>query len=191
MVNKNMAINVAKRNFLLIGENDRKYTALFLQEVKSLIISVNKFLSFRITDKLYPYLFFWWYNFIMSNDELLKKIRELEKRVKIIENFLTDQPSFEEAFEEANIDGSQDELYDKAVTIALQHDRVSASLLQRRMQIGFNRAMRLMEALSENGIIEPYVGSVPSKVLITREQLEELSKKLEDKEQKEKTKKSN
>lgn len=123
----------------------------------------------------------------MSSDDLLKKLKELEKRIKTIENFLANQPSFEEA----NIDGSQDELYDKAVTITLQHDRVSASLLQRRMQIGFNRAMRLMEALSENGIIEPYVGSVPSKVLITSEQLEELSKKLEEKELKKKSKKSN
>ena len=45
----------------------------------------------------------------------------------------------------------EDELYDRAVEIAREHDSISISFLQRRLRIGWNRAARLMEMLEENG----------------------------------------
>lgn len=44
-----------------------------------------------------------------------------------------------------------DELYDKAVELAREHDSISISFLQRRLRIGWNRAARLMDMLEENG----------------------------------------
>jgi len=47
-----------------------------------------------------------------------------------------------------------DELYDRAVELAHEHSSVSASFLQRRLRIGWNRAARLMEMLEENGELQ-------------------------------------
>ncbi len=44
-----------------------------------------------------------------------------------------------------------DELYERAVELAHEHGSISASFLQRRLRIGWNRAARLMEMLEENG----------------------------------------
>lgn len=63
-------------------------------------------------------------------------------------------------------DGGHDELFDQAVRMITQHDRASASLLQRRLQIGFNRAARLLEQLEEAGVVGPADGSKPRDVLV-------------------------
>ena len=50
-------------------------------------------------------------------------------------------------------DEQSDELYDKAVELAGQYSRLSASLLQRKLHIGYARAARLMDMLEENGVV--------------------------------------
>src|SRR5207302_2003879 len=50
-------------------------------------------------------------------------------------------------------DVDADDLYDKAKEVALEHTRISASLLQRRLRIGYSRAARLMDLLEENGVV--------------------------------------
>lgn len=49
--------------------------------------------------------------------------------------------------------GQSDELYDKAVAIVARDKRASTSYIQRRLQIGYNRAARLMEMMEEQGVI--------------------------------------
>lgn len=129
----------------------------------------------------------------MSDEELLKKIKELEKRVEKIENFLRSLPTFDETIEvEKERVDEVDELYDQALMIVLGSEKVSASFLQRRLQIGFARACRLLEQLEENGIIGTADGSKPRDVLIKQEDIELLRQKLEDKKElKERKKKHN
>ena len=55
----------------------------------------------------------------------------------------------------ADDDEDGDELFDKAVAVAQQYRRVSASLLQRRLGIGYPRAARLVDLLEERGIVGP------------------------------------
>lgn len=63
--------------------------------------------------------------------------------------------------------GEHDEpLYEQAVQIAIETRKISASFLQRRMSIGYNRAARIVEIMEEKGIIGPQQGSKPRKVLI-------------------------
>lgn len=50
---------------------------------------------------------------------------------------------------------ADDELYDRAVELAHEHDSISASFLQRKLRVGWNRAARLMEMLEENGELNP------------------------------------
>ncbi len=63
-------------------------------------------------------------------------------------------------------DEGRDELFDDAVRVITQHDRASASLIQRRLQVGFNRAARLLEQLEEAGVVGPADGSKPRDVLV-------------------------
>ncbi|KKR31084.1 MAG: Cell division FtsK/SpoIIIE [Candidatus Gottesmanbacteria bacterium GW2011_GWA2_41_12] len=65
----------------------------------------------------------------------------------------------------ASEDG-HDALFENAVRTVCQHDRASASLLQRRLSIGYARAARLIDQLEEEGIIGPGEGSKPRDVLV-------------------------
>ena len=122
------------------------------------------------------------YNTHMSDEDIKKKLFALEKRVIKIEKFLLDLSLFSEMddTEEVNID-AVDDLYDKAVFITIPNEMISASFLQRRLQIGFNRACRILEQLEQNGIVSSEDGSKPRKVLIKKEDLESLKEKLEKK----------
>jgi S-DNA-T family DNA segregation ATPase FtsK/SpoIIIE len=49
--------------------------------------------------------------------------------------------------------GSGDELYDRAVALVCQHRKASTSFVQRHLQIGYNRAARIIEKMEEQGVI--------------------------------------
>ena len=52
-----------------------------------------------------------------------------------------------------NIDGEKDELYYKAVDIIKTEGKASTSFLQRKLQIGYNRAARIMEMMEKEGVV--------------------------------------
>lgn len=51
--------------------------------------------------------------------------------------------------------GSGDELYDRAVAIVCQHKKASTSFIQRQLQIGYNRAARIIEKMEAEGVVSP------------------------------------
>ncbi|MEM7225085.1 MAG: DNA translocase FtsK 4TM domain-containing protein [Pseudomonadota bacterium] len=75
------------------------------------------------------------------------------------------QPAYIEAVTEDEEDGfdpleagggnSGDELYDKAVAVVCQHGKASTSFVQRHLQIGYNRAARIIEKMEEQGVVSP------------------------------------
>ncbi|HLB61057.1 MAG TPA: DNA translocase FtsK, partial [Patescibacteria group bacterium] len=60
----------------------------------------------------------------------------------------------------------QDALFEEAKLIVTQYDRASASLLQRRLKIGYARAARILDQLEATGIVGPAEGSKPREVLM-------------------------
>ena len=64
------------------------------------------------------------------------------------------------------VDEELDELFRSAVEVICQYDRASASLLQRRLSIGYARAARIVDQLEAAGAIGPAEGSKPRDVLI-------------------------
>ena len=60
---------------------------------------------------------------------------------------------------------SLDSAFDDAVRIVCQYDKASASLLQRKLSIGYSRAAKILDQLEEHGIIGPAEGSKPRDVL--------------------------
>lgn len=68
-----------------------------------------------------------------------------------------------------------DELLPSAVEYILEAGQASASLLQRRLKIGYMRAARIIDAMEERGIIGPFEGSKPRQVIINRQQWHEMN----------------
>ena len=72
--------------------------------------------------------------------------------------------------EEGNVDlfgnnMDEDPLYDQALEIVVQSGKASASYIQRRLKIGYNRAARLVEEMEERGIVGPANGSKPREII--------------------------
>jgi DNA segregation ATPase FtsK/SpoIIIE-like protein len=65
-----------------------------------------------------------------------------------------------------------DPLYEDAVRIILQSGRGSASLLQRALSVGYTRASRLIDIMTEQGVLGPFVGSKAREVMLTVEEWE-------------------
>ena len=68
------------------------------------------------------------------------------------------------------------EFLEEAIEFVVSNNQGSASMLQRKFKIGFNRAARLIDSMEERGIVGPSEGSKPRKVLITKEELENLKR---------------
>lgn len=60
----------------------------------------------------------------------------------------------------------KDEFFDEAVRTICQHDKASASLLQRRLKVGYARAARILDQLEHAGIVGPADASKPRDILI-------------------------
>ena len=66
-----------------------------------------------------------------------------------------------------------DEMFPAAVEVVLEIGGASASMIQRRLKLGYNRAARLVEQMQKQGIVGPSEGAKPRQVLITRAQWQE------------------
>ncbi len=102
------------------------------------------------------------------------------KEIDRIVNFISDQRGYSTAHylpeyvgEEneggaGDIDlGKRDKLFDEAAKLVVQYQQGSTSLIQRRMNLGYNRAGRIMDQLEAAGIVGPSEGSKARQVLIT------------------------
>jgi DNA segregation ATPase FtsK/SpoIIIE, S-DNA-T family len=83
-------------------------------------------------------------------------------------DYIDDEIFYDE--EEENADPSlfsegEDPLYEKALEIVMQQGRASASYIQRRLKIGYNRAARLVEVMEHHGVVGPAQGSKPRELL--------------------------
>ena len=66
----------------------------------------------------------------------------------------------------SGVDGEIDDLFRKAIEVVCQYDRASASLLQRRLSIGYARAARIIDQLEAAGVVGGAEGSKPREVLV-------------------------
>jgi S-DNA-T family DNA segregation ATPase FtsK/SpoIIIE len=68
------------------------------------------------------------------------------------------KPPWESMLSEEESEGTDDVLVEQAITILKKDQRASASLLQRRLRIGYPRAARLLDQLEEMGVVGPSMG---------------------------------
>jgi S-DNA-T family DNA segregation ATPase FtsK/SpoIIIE len=70
----------------------------------------------------------------------------------------------------ATAGNEEDDLYGDAFQVVMKNRKASASLLQRRLKVGYARAARILDLLEENGVIGPVNGSKPREVYLSKEQ---------------------
>ncbi|MFC1711897.1 DNA translocase FtsK [Patescibacteria group bacterium] len=97
--------------------------------------------------------------------KLLKSLRETGVKPNYTEEVTSKYKAKTMAGRVTDVDES-DELFDEAVKVVCQYDRASASLLQRRLSIGYARAARILDQLEAAGIVTQAEGSKPRDVLI-------------------------
>ena len=69
-------------------------------------------------------------------------------------------------------DGTNDELFNDAVSLVVTHQQGSISLLQRRLKVGYSRAARLIDQMEQTGVVGPFTGSKAREVLVDETYLE-------------------
>lgn len=67
-----------------------------------------------------------------------------------------------------------DELLPQAVDVIFETKQASASMLQRRLKLGYARASRIIDQMEEMGVVGPFEGSKPRQILITKQQWQEM-----------------
>jgi S-DNA-T family DNA segregation ATPase FtsK/SpoIIIE len=83
-------------------------------------------------------------------------------------DYIDDEIFFDEDDEDAApslFSDGEDPLYEKALEIVTQQGKASASYIQRRLKIGYNRSARLVEEMEHHGVVGPAQGSKPRELL--------------------------
>jgi S-DNA-T family DNA segregation ATPase FtsK/SpoIIIE len=102
----------------------------------------------------------------------LVKDKEIEKVV----NFIKAQA--EPIYDEEILKGQQkshqgtaekDEMYEEAVRVIIESNQASVSILQRRLRLGYTRAARIIDTMELEGLVGPFEGSKPRRILVDRE----------------------
>jgi len=73
----------------------------------------------------------------------------------------------EEKSNSESISGERDPMFNEAARVIVSHQQGSASLLQRKLKLGYNRAGRIIDQMEEAGIVGPFEGSKARQVLIS------------------------
>jgi S-DNA-T family DNA segregation ATPase FtsK/SpoIIIE len=103
----------------------------------------------------------------------LVKDVEIERVVNFIKEQaepVYDEEILKEQQKSALANGEKDELFDQAVKVIMESNQASVSILQRRMRLGYTRAARIIDMMEQEGLIGPFEGSKPRRILVDRTQ---------------------
>ena len=76
--------------------------------------------------------------------------------------------------DDAPASGGGDTKFEEAVKLAIESGKISTSLLQRRLGVGYGRAAKLIDLMEEKGFVSPANGTKPREVLITMNEFLEM-----------------
>ncbi|MDA5109708.1 DNA translocase FtsK [Brevibacillus thermoruber] len=107
----------------------------------------------------------------VSDDEIERVTRAIKQQRK--PSYLFSKEELEQQVQ--SYDMGDDPLYHEALLFVAEQGQASASALQRRFRIGYNRAARLIEMMEADGYVAGQSGGKPRAVLITREDAEALA----------------
>jgi S-DNA-T family DNA segregation ATPase FtsK/SpoIIIE len=98
---------------------------------------------------------------------------KVQREPEIDESYLESPVVFSDEVDvgDEEFDPDEDPLLDRAIEIVITAQTASVSLIQRRLRVGYTRAGRLIDMLERRGIISPYEGSKPRRVLLSEREL--------------------
>jgi S-DNA-T family DNA segregation ATPase FtsK/SpoIIIE len=108
------------------------------------------------------------------SDEEIKRVVDNIRQQKIEAKIGRREEIIEEIEKTKDQDDEVDEFLEQAVEMVVNDGQASASYIQRKFKVGYARAARILDQLEERGIVGAHEGSKPRKVLITKEELEEM-----------------
>jgi DNA segregation ATPase FtsK/SpoIIIE, S-DNA-T family len=101
----------------------------------------------------------------LSDNEVHRVVEFLKQQAKPVYDMDILKPREEENEDGAPASDFHDEFYDQAIAIVCETRQASVSYIQRRLQIGYNRAARMVEQMERDGIVGPTNGAKPREVL--------------------------
>jgi DNA segregation ATPase FtsK/SpoIIIE, S-DNA-T family len=114
----------------------------------------------------------------VTEDEVAMIVQQARsQREQVIDQSFLELPQVfaDDGEHEGEFDPDEDPLLDKAIEVVVTAQTASVSLIQRRLRVGYTRAGRLIDMLERRGIISPYEGSKPRRVLISEHELERVA----------------
>jgi S-DNA-T family DNA segregation ATPase FtsK/SpoIIIE len=103
----------------------------------------------------------------VSEAEIEKVVEFVRKQAKPSYNMEITKGEVENVDEGPAEERIYDPLYDKAVQIVAETQKVSTSMIQRRLNVGYNRAAKIVERMEEEGAIGPPNGTKPREVYVS------------------------
>ncbi len=103
----------------------------------------------------------------ITQEEIQRVVAHIKDQTEEVEYIELKSPDSENHDSDAGVNLSGDNLFADAVRVVVATQKGSASLLQRKLKLGYNRAARIIDEMEEMGIVGPENGSKPREVLIT------------------------
>jgi S-DNA-T family DNA segregation ATPase FtsK/SpoIIIE len=106
---------------------------------------------------------------MVSQEEVIRVVNFIKSQVPEVQyaTSILEPMAAPNTGEGGEVDVSGDNMFEQAVRVVVNYQKGSSSFLQRKLNIGFNRAARLLEEMEEMGIVGPSVGGKPREVLIS------------------------
>jgi S-DNA-T family DNA segregation ATPase FtsK/SpoIIIE len=103
---------------------------------------------------------------LVGDDEIERVVNFIKEQAEPI----YDEDILKEQQKSLLSNGEKDEIYDEAVRIIMESNQASVSILQRRLRLGYTRAARIIDMMEQDGLVGPFEGSKPRRILVDREQ---------------------
>ncbi len=111
----------------------------------------------------------------LSEEEVLRLVAWLKSQSEArYDDSVLEPPPDEDTEGSGPGPGARDPAYWKAVELVVRTGQASTSYLQRKMQLGYSRAARIVDQMEEDGIVGPQQGSKPRQVLVGPEFLDRM-----------------
>lgn len=99
-----------------------------------------------------------------------------DKEIERVVDFIKSQaePVYDEEILKAQhksgiANGEKDDMYEEAVRVIIESNQASVSILQRRLRLGYTRAARIIDMMEQEGMVGPFEGSKPRRLLVDRD----------------------
>jgi S-DNA-T family DNA segregation ATPase FtsK/SpoIIIE len=108
----------------------------------------------------------------ISDDEIRRVVDFIKDQQ--VEIKTSKQNEIIKEIESQTSDDEEDEYLEQAIDMVVNDGQASVSYIQRKFKVGYARAARIIDQLEKRGIVGGHEGSKPRKVLITKEELDQM-----------------